>query len=347
MDLGGYLEGKGSLRNSWLIETDDPRIQADTNDTSEGHVNQEQQEKQISQDVHLAMARNAPPSHLPFHPYNLHIPRNQTPQPNEESHQPVVKIDTSKRDAKAQSKLDQSSRAAITVGDEQKSPREDYAAKVKDTFSRAANLIRESIEVEAVVFFNAQFRSQESLVNHAKSDTESSGLESSSYSSSDDETKYQEALGQQDLLGADQDNTAGKNTLNPCQILGFSTSSASSVSEESNENNQIALSESFLGRLLHRYPRGKIFNFGEKGTISSDDTSDGVFKRFFRRTGGKKYKKTRKALVRQDAEALLQLAPDSRSIVSRRCGIHTKEDGTQEVLRGHEPPIVCSHPMRN
>ncbi|KAJ6091718.1 hypothetical protein N7467_003687 [Penicillium canescens] len=313
--LGSYLEGKGSLRNSWLIETDDPRIQADTNDTSEGHVNQEQQDKQISQDVHLAMARNAPSSHLPFHPYNLHIPRNQTPQPNEESHQPVVKIDTSKRDAKALSKLDQTSRAAITVGDEQKSPREDYAAKVKETFSRAANLIRESIEVEAVVFFDAQFRSQESLVNHAKSDTESSGLESSSYSSSEDETKYQEALGQQDLLGVDQDAPAGKNTLNPCQILGFSTSSASSVSEESNENNQIALSESFLGRLLHRYPRGKIFNFGEKGTISSDDTSDGVFKRFFRRTGGKKYKKTRKALVRQDAEALLQLAPDSRSIV--------------------------------
>jgi signal transduction histidine kinase len=304
--LGSFLEGKGSLRNSWLHESDTSQPQSDKLDTPEGHVNQQEQEKQASQDVHLAMARNGPSSHLPFHPYNLHIPRNQTPQINEEEQQSVVNADTSKRDAKAQFKLDRTSQAAITEGDEHQSPRETYTAKVQETFSRAANLIRESIEVEAVVFFDAKFRSQESLVNNSKSETESS---------SDDETKGREALAQPDLLGTEHDDPTGKLTLNPCQILGFSTSSASSVSEQPNINTEIALSESFLGGLLRRYPRGKIFNFGENGTISSDDTSDGVFKSFFRRTGGKKYKRTRKALVRQDAEALLKLAPDSRSIV--------------------------------
>ncbi|KAJ5301748.1 hypothetical protein N7508_006611 [Penicillium antarcticum] len=311
--LGSFLEGKGSLRNSWLIEIEGHH--SDKNSTSEGHVNQEQQDKQVSHHVHLAMARNGPSSHVPFHPYNLHIPRSQTSQTVEQKQTPVVTADTSKRDAKAQSKLDRTSQAAITQGDERQSPRDDYTAKVKETFSRAANLIRESIEVEAVVFFDAKFRSQESLVSNAKSDTESSGVESSSYSSSDDEPKERDSLGQQVLLGREQDDHAGKSTSNPCQILGFSTSNASSVSEQWIKNNEIALSESFLGGLLHRYPRGKIFNFGENGAISSDETSDGVFKPFFRRTGGKKYKKTRKALVRQDAEALLQLAPDSRSIV--------------------------------
>ncbi|KAJ5767216.1 uncharacterized protein N7511_004832 [Penicillium nucicola] len=312
--LGSFLEGKGSLRNSWLNENEGPCLQSDNNDMSEGHVNQEQQDKQVSHDMHLAMAQKGPISHLPFHPYNLHIPRNQTPQLDKKKAEPMANADFSKRDTKAQANFDQTTREAITHADERQSPRETYTAKVKETFSRAANLIRESIEVEAVVFFDAKFRSQESLVNDVKSDNDSSGVESASYSSTDDEAIPREGLEQQGVPYL-ENNSAGKGTLDPCQILGFSTSSASSVSQESNQNNDISLSESFLGGLLGRYPRGKIFNYGENGVISSDDTSDGHSKKFVRRTGGKKYKRTQNALVRQDAKALLQLAPDSRSIV--------------------------------
>jgi signal transduction histidine kinase len=129
-----------------------------------------------------------------------------------------------------------------------------------------------------------------------------------------------------------QDTTAnaddsGKDALKPCRILGFATSHASSVNEEFAGDRQIAMSEPFLAGLLRRYPWGKIFNFFEDGSISASETSDSNFQNFFQRSGdqinsesvsrrpNRRYKRTRKAILRQDAETLLQLAPDSRSIV--------------------------------
>ncbi|KAJ5519704.1 hypothetical protein N7463_000157 [Penicillium fimorum] len=317
--LGSFLEGKGSLRNSWVLDTDLPQNKFDEVDHTEGHVNREQQEKQISHNVTRSTDQNGARSHLPCRPYNLHIPRKTTLQGNREQYQSPSNSTTSQRDAKASSKLKEVSQVAISIGKDQsiqQTPKDDYTAKVNETFGRAANLIRESIEVEAVVFFNANFGSQGALMNNARSDTEGSGFESCS---SGDEAKPQGSpqcsFEDQECFDPEQAENSGKATLNPCEILGFATSNASSVNDQLTDDNKIALSESFLGNLLRRYPRGKIFNFGEDGTISSDDTSDGVFKRFLRPPKGKRYKKTRKSLLRQDAQTLLQLAPESRSIV--------------------------------
>ncbi|KAF7518077.1 hypothetical protein PCG10_000651 [Penicillium crustosum] len=315
--LGSFVEGKGSLRNSWVVDTDIPQAPSGGIDHAEGHINQQQQEKQISQNVTQVVAQNGTPRHLPFRPYNLHIPRNKALQGNRERYQSPSNSTTSKRDAEALSKLKEASQATMAIGNvqsRQQSPKDDYTAKVNETFGRAANLIRESIEIEAVVFFNANFGSQESLVNNAESDTEGSCFESCS--SGDEATPRsspQRSL--EETFDPEKAASSGKATLNPCEILGFSTSNASSVNYQLMDDNKIALSESFLGGLLHRYPRGKIFNFGEDGTISSDDTSDGIIKRFLRRPGGKRYKKTRNSLLRQDAQSLLQLAPESRSII--------------------------------
>ncbi|CAI7627748.1 unnamed protein product [Penicillium glandicola] len=317
--LGSFVEGKGSLRNSWVLDTDVPQTTFDETDHAEGHLNREQQEKQISHNVTQAMAQNGRPGHLPFRPYNLHIPRNKSLQGNMEQYQSLSNSTTSKRHAKALAIPKEASQAAMVIGNNQsrqQSPKDDYTAKVNETFGRAANLIRESIEVEAVLFFNANFGSQGALVDNAKSDTESSGFESCS---SADEAKFRgsplTSFEDQEFFDPELAENSGKATLNPCEILGFSTSNTSSVNDQSTGDNKIAVSESFLGGLLHRYPRGKIFNFGEDGTISSDDTSDGVFKRFLRRPSGNRYKKTRKSLLRRDAQTLLQLAPESRSIV--------------------------------
>ncbi|OQE38598.1 hypothetical protein PENCOP_c008G08991 [Penicillium coprophilum] len=316
--LGSFLEGKGSLRNSWVLDTEAPQTMFDGIDCTEGHVNREQQDKQISYDVTQAVAQNSTQSYLSVRPHNQHIPRNKSPHGNREQSQSIFNPITSKRDAHTTSKPKKASQAMAIGHDQsgQQSSKDNYTAKLNQTFGRAANLIRESIEVEAVVFFNANFSSQGAFVNSAKSDTESSGIESCS---SGDEAKFEDipgsSSGDQGSFDLEQAESSGKATLNPCEILGFSTSNASSVNDQLSGDNKIALSESFLAGLLHRYPRGKIFNFGEDGTISSDDTSDGVIKRFLRLPRGKRYKKTRKYLVRQDAQALLQLAPESRSIV--------------------------------
>ncbi|KAJ5351557.1 hypothetical protein N7452_000531 [Penicillium brevicompactum] len=313
--LGSFLEGKGSLRNSWLVEHEGYAQSLETPDT-EGHVNLNQQRIQLSHNATSDMLQNPPPSHLPFRPYNLHIPEGRRTPASTETYDASGIEDTKARDAEAQSKLRRASQVAMNNGTEhvpQQSPREDYAAKVKETFSRASNLIRESLEVEAVVFFNANFGSKEALVNDTKSDPEtSSSLESCSSGDDDFKSRGTKHQGPWDPAVAEH---SGKSALNPCEILGFSTSSASSVNDQVTGDNKIALSESFLAALLRRYPRGKIFNYGTDGAVFSGDSSEGVLKKFFRRTGGKKYKKTRKSRMRQDAQTLLQLAPESRSIV--------------------------------
>ncbi|KAJ5950318.1 CheY-like superfamily [Penicillium vulpinum] len=317
--LGSFVEGKGSLRNSWVLDTGAPQTNSHEIAHSEGHVNREQQEKQLSHNVTRDVAQNGTRSHLPFRPYNIRIPTKKILQGNREQYQSLSNSSTRKRDTKALSKHKEASQVATTIGKDQsrqQSPKDDYTARVNKTFGRAANLIRESIEVEAVVFFNANFGSQGALVNGATSDTEGSEFESCS---SGDEAKFrgshQSPFQDQESFEPEQTKSSGKATLNPCEILGFATSNTSSINDQLTDDNKIAISESFLGGLLHRYPRGNIFNFGEDGTISSDDTSDGVFSRFLRPPKGKKHKKTRKWLLRQDAQTLLQLAPESRSIV--------------------------------
>ncbi|CAG7955912.1 unnamed protein product [Penicillium salamii] len=314
--LGSFLEGKGSLRNSWLVDNDGYGHLLQNSNRTEGHVDSNQQRIQLSHNATSAMLRNPPPSHLPFRPYNLHIPERKGSHASTEKVDKPQGVDTSLRDAEVQSKFRRASQAAITNSGEksaQLSPKENYTAQLKETFSRASNMIRESIEVEAVVFFDANFASKGALLNDTKSDPETS-CSPESCSSGDDDSRSREPQ-HHEPVDPELAEHSGKSALNPCEILGFATSNASSINCQATGDNKIALSEGFLSSLLRRYPRGKIFNYGADGSVFSDDSSGGNFKKFFRRTGGKKYKKTRKSRMRQDARALLQISPESRSII--------------------------------
>lgn len=286
--IGSFLEGKGSLRNSWLTETEDAQPPIEENGNVEGHVDQKQQDKQIFDYVSKSMPPNCAPSQLSFRP--------------------------SKNDVNGQSKLKKASQATSAVNNEstKNTLRENLSSQLGETFARGANIIRESIEVEAVVFFDANSRFQVSPEQN-KSDSENSTIEG--FSSGDEEALSREAARRRESSIAEQADDGGKDAVNPCKIMAFATSSASSVNDQLTGDNKIALSESFLSGLLHRYPRGKIFNYGEDGALSSDDTSDGVSKKFLERSTTRKYKRTQQSVLRQDAETLLRIAPGSRSII--------------------------------
>ncbi|CAG8304581.1 unnamed protein product [Penicillium olsonii] len=310
VSIGSFLEGKGSLRSSWLTDTEDAQTAGDEN--NEGHINRKQQDKQISERVAKSMASNGPKSHLPFHSYNLDRPQKQSSQTYGEQNQSSEILTASISELDAQS---QASQAEPSVSDQSKQPsrKEEYALKVKEAFARGANLIRESIQVEAVIFFDANYRSQIPLEESPNSDSESSTVEG--FSSGDEEARSREAARQRELSTAEQASAGGQTALDPCEIIAFATSSTSSINDELMNDKRIALSESFLNELLTRYPQGKIFNYGEDGALSSDDASDSVFRKYLRRHKGRKYKRTERGVLRQDAETLLRLAPDSRSII--------------------------------
>ncbi|KAJ5215398.1 uncharacterized protein N7498_001805 [Penicillium cinerascens] len=319
--LGSFLEGKGSLRHSWLDAAEDLGSPAQ-NYHSEGTVNQEQQDKQVSDDLTRTIGRTGAVRNLPTRS-DAETPRRRREERQSQGSK-VMRKDHVR--VHSMQTLPESTIANGSKQADNQLPEENQKKQVEQAFSRAANIIRESIEVEATVFFDANFGSQGAFVNDERSDYESSGQDSYS-SASGDEFKVQGPTTSRSCYSAANSEESGEEASNPCGILGFSTSNASSVNDQLTGDRKIALSESFLGGLLRRYPKGKIFNFSEDGSISSSDTSDSTFKNFLQRSGhptgpgsgsrrrGKRYKRTRKTLLRHDAETLLQLAPDSRSII--------------------------------
>lgn len=141
------------------------------------------------------------------------------------------------------------------------SQQDDESIALKSLFSRAANIIRESIEVEGVLFLDSATESYGAFVSKA-AETRSSSRSLSSTSS-----------GEESVL---TDESAGE--TNTCRVLGFSTSDSSSINGDERAPIYSWVPDTILTRLLRRYERGQVFNFGEDGLvigpISDSEESD-------------------------------------------------------------------------
>lgn len=131
--------------------------------------------------------------------------------------------------------------ASITASDP-------HHSVIKDAFSRASNIIRESIEVEGALFLDASIGSFGGLVYGHKPRESSESGGSPPYSSSGNE---------------DQPTTTTPRSREDqaqfCDVLGFSTGQASSIDGAKLSVEQVP--ERLLSVLLRRWPAGKIFNF--------------------------------------------------------------------------------------
>lgn len=128
-----------------------------------------------------------------------------------------------------------------------------FLPQIKQVFSRAANIIRESIEVEGVLFLDASAWSFGSLkpVSRNKRANLAARVSSNSPSS-----------GSEDERVKSLDPPEGM-----CTVLGFSTSASSSLDNESPNSYQVNVPERLLKTLLRRYRSGKIFNFEQDGSL--------------------------------------------------------------------------------
>lgn len=294
--LGSFLEGKGSLRASWLAENEEISS-PDQVDDVEGQSNTRQQDKQRVEAMTDALSGKRGQSNMPFR-LNPPVSSSQAHKTNAPTKSALAPSQSTRTQSKSPKPAKMKTR---TEGNS-------LTEQIQATFSRAANVVRESIEVEGVAYFDANFRGQDALVASNKSDCES-GLGSSASEGEGNPGKTAPPK----IVDARAQNS-GSASVHPAKILGFATSTAASVNQELTGDAKISISEAFLAGLLRRYPRGKIFNFGEDGAISTGDTSDGVFTNPNSRSG-KRYKKTRGSVLRQDALTLRNVAPESRSIL--------------------------------
>ena len=138
------------------------------------------------------------------------------------------------------------------------------APKIVQIFSRASNIIRESIEVEGVLFFDANITSFGGLHHrHINRPVESKDNSDShiTMSSSDDQTP----------VSHDKYDSREKRQ---CTVLGFATSDVSSINNDTPQSSHLSLEENQLKALLKRYPRGKVMNFDERGAVSAESSEE-------------------------------------------------------------------------
>jgi signal transduction histidine kinase len=184
---------------------------------------------------------------------------------------------------------------------------------LKEMFSRASNIIRECIEVDGTIFLDASIGTFGG--DTGESDGRLVGLgQSGSIEGQSQESIQLSSEGEHSLA----DGAKGKRKI--CGILGFSTKEKCSLEGDEVPRNYVPVAEVFLQRLLHKYPRGQVFNLGEGGPVISrmNDTRRTVGdlaqneSRSFEansRTG-----KPRGSSKQTEAKALLQMLPGARTV---------------------------------
>lgn len=130
-------------------------------------------------------------------------------------------------------------------------------------FAKAANIIRQSLEIDGVLFLDATVRSFGGLVGQQSERKISSAVgmgvaETVSYLSNDE-----------DSTAMNHNNTASSaaNKEDCCNVLGFSTPEASSIGGDSVPWQFEGLRDRTLQRLLRRYPQGQIFSYEADGSV--------------------------------------------------------------------------------
>lgn len=297
--LGSFVEGRTTLRDSWREANAQSAKAERSGEAPEGQLNIQQQriQKFAEEEAHEGLAFRDKPQGAGVKS-ELH-PSDNCSQAESRSGDPST--EPPQHDHKVRSVL---AREALQDGT--------FSNSVKLVFSRAANLIRESIGAEGVIFLDANSERFGSLVQH--SSRKVSGSNSNDTTSSSDESTPS--------VARDEDHTS--NAL-VSECLGFSSSNVSSINDESIAGQAVTVSEQLLTSLLRRYPNGKIFTYNAHGSVSEDseDSSRSIpesdhpplqeSNRIDK--NGSSGKKRNKPTFRQDADHLIKIFPGARNIL--------------------------------
>ncbi|KAI9367345.1 hypothetical protein BJX61DRAFT_547575 [Aspergillus egyptiacus] len=348
--LGSFVEGKATLRDSWIESQEQEAKTARSGEMAEGQLNKKQQ------DIEEARKNQPPTRELPHRP-----PRTEPSQRHGSSGHIADKSNT-----------DIKSPASITGGEtegkkpkaifhgsdpqgQDKLPGESFPAAFQKIFSRAANLIRESLEVEGVAFLDGRVGSFGGLVGYEYREGRESTTGSGRAERESSPESTESGSGESMASAMVQDTHHPGDDPVTCRTLASSTSQFSTINNdpepESMPSQEYPIRESVIKSILNRYPHGKIFNFNEMGILSDDSSSDSSSTSSWS-TG----KRTRKKDQKRDADELNRALGGARSIIllplwdshkSRwLCGILVWTKSPQRVFTA-ESELVYLHAFGN
>ncbi|CAG8375646.1 unnamed protein product [Penicillium salamii] len=310
--LGSFVEGRSTLRDSWREARAQYAASEQSGEPVEGQLNIEQQNLQQAKQDQAVQS-------LPFRP-----PGNSTPESRSRSSTPRAqgnsqgrsKGDPNPTDSKPKPQITQNGNSVRSVLAGESLQDTTLSTSIKQIFSRAANLIRESLGAEGVMFLDANSQRFGSLVKQNRRRV--SGLPSKDPSSSSDESTDSASSHRRGYSDEEKDNTL----VSEC--LGFSSSRLSSIDDETRAGRAVVVPEPLFSSLVKRYPHGKIFTYNANGSVSEDSDSSRqhseqeppeeltTTRTEEPRTASKK---RRKPTFRQDADSLIKIFGDARNIL--------------------------------
>ncbi|KAF7900220.1 uncharacterized protein EAF01_007522 [Botrytis porri] len=209
--------------------------------------------------------------------------RDQPSTLNLPNHSPQIPPDSPSNETPRSSFFKSADQALLSVAarettineNKTRSPSE-KAEVLKRMLSRASNLIRESTDVEGVIFFDAKessFGHQSSLHNQERI----AGLhDAAQISSSEDASKTTSRPDTSDSVdGRDHDRGSGMKVqasqTRMCEVLAYSTALRCTLRGDPSSPEHLTVKENFVRRLLKRHPHGRVFAFDEGGHMSSSE----------------------------------------------------------------------------
>lgn len=188
------------------------------------------------------------------------------------------------------------------------SPTDHLAPAVKETFGRAANIIRESLQIDAVAIFDATAKTTFGGLVDSNAHERPKRRKVSSASESDLYTESGTEKSNSDTGENLEKGDSGK----PSEILGISTLDINSARVDQSTKLTDGMTEEFVRTLLRRYPHGKVLNFDQDEDSSSEEDASHLGVK-----GGTSSKKRpvkkRKRLRSNEAKVIRQLFPGVRS----------------------------------
>jgi hypothetical protein len=165
------------------------------------------------------------------------------------------------------------------------------------TYQRAAEIMCQSLSIDGVCLLDLSVNVFGGLIKPNEDHTSESSMTSESAS----------------------EDHVGKETR-PCCVLGCAENVSDSLNKAKPDRPAKVLTETFIRRLMHRYPTGKIWSFGENLTINSDDGFSTEQESGDSDEGGRpqspvtKERKYARRIRRGDAESLQLAFPGARCI---------------------------------
>jgi signal transduction histidine kinase len=206
---------------------------------------------------------------------------------------------------------------------------ETVTTNVQKICSRAANIIRESLEVEGVIFFDASVASFGDLRRGA-AETSDTAESTQNISSGEDDRHFGPS-------GSPKNWSAGDDMEDSNGILGFSMVGDSSINR-SIAGNSLAL-DKFLLELVKRHPKGKVFNFDEEGaTYSGGSSSEGPNDPGLEIPSLSNRKSSRKASEKIVSETIIRTFPDARCVAMTPLWDSHRERWVAGVIAGSSSP---------